>query len=124
MVAQRGQVQAATARFFADNGLSAMVFPAISALPAPVGEESDAQIQGRKVSFFKAYGRNTALGPVASLASLVIPVGLSTGGLPIALEVSKLPGQDLELLQLGGALEPVIGALAKPRLAPSGAAAA
>lgn len=114
---QRAKVQAATARFFREQRIDALVYPAISAPPAPIGEESDVVIAGRKVSFFQAYGRNTALGPVASLASLVVPVGMSSEGLPVALEFSRLAGQDRQLLELGFALEKAVGALSAPRFA-------
>ncbi|MET4578731.1 amidase family protein [Ottowia thiooxydans] len=117
MVAQRVKVREATTRYFQDHGLDAMVYPPISALPAPIGENSDAIICGKKVSFFQAYGRNTALGPVANLASLVVPITLSKEGLPIALEFSALPHQDPQLLALGFALERTIGAISAPLLA-------
>lgn len=117
MVAQRAKIREATARFYRDHRIDALAYPAISALPAPIGEESDALVSGKKISFFQAYGRNTALGPVASLASLVVPVGLSKDGLPIALEFSKLPNQDQDLLELGFALERTIGAISMPQLA-------
>jgi len=116
MLTKRTQVQTATARHFRDHQLDALVYPAISALPAPIGEESEATIAGRKVSFFEAYGRNTALGPVARLASLVLPVGMSGTGLPMALEFSSPPGHDRELLALGQTLEQAIGMVIAPHL--------
>jgi Asp-tRNA(Asn)/Glu-tRNA(Gln) amidotransferase A subunit family amidase len=45
---------------------------------------------------------------------LVLRAGLTAAGLPVALEFDMLPGDDLKLLSLGLALEPVLGPIEPP----------
>jgi mandelamide amidase len=101
---------------FAEMGVAAMVFPAVR-VPAPrIGEETTLDIRGRKVAFEDAVARNIAPGSTAGLPGLVLPAGLTTQGLPVALEFDGPAGTDRALLQLGLALEQALGTLAPPHL--------
>lgn len=115
MVIKREEFKKAVRQHFAEQKIVAMAFPAIAALPANIGEEAEVDINGTKVSFFVAYGRNTALSPVASTAALVLPAGMSAGGLPVGIEFNALPGQDRMLLSLGLSLERTLGPIPAPR---------
>ncbi len=99
MLIKREQLKDAISHHFEEQGIIALAFPAISALPPRIGEEAEVEIGGKKVSFFVAFGRNTALSPVAGMAGLVLPAGLSAGGLPIGLEFDALAGKDRDLLR-------------------------
>jgi mandelamide amidase len=59
-------------------------------------------------------GRNTALGSVASLASLVVPAGMTAGGLPVGIEFDAMSGRDRTLLSLGLAIESAFGSIPAP----------
>ena len=61
-------------------------------------------------------GCNVSLGSCASLASLVLPAGTTTGGLPIGLEFDALPDDDRRLLAVGLSLERALGSIAAPDL--------
>ena len=114
MLAKRKEVQAALRQYYADQRIAVLAFPAICALAPPIGEEENADVGGKKVSFFQVFGRNTALSPVASTASLALPIGRAVSGLPMSLEVNALPGEDRKLLALGHAMEKVLGVLPAP----------
>jgi len=59
--------------------------------------------------------RNIAPGSTAGLPGLVLPAGMTAGGLPIALEFDGPEGSDRSLLGLGLSVERVLGALPEPR---------
>lgn len=113
MLAQREEVKAAVARHFAEQDIVALALPPIAAPPPRIGEH-EAEIDGRKVSLFAAFGRNTALSPVAGTPALVLPAGMSRTGLPVGMEFNALPGRDRQLLALGLSLEEVLGPIPPP----------
>jgi indoleacetamide hydrolase len=96
--------------YFARTGVAAIVFPT-TALPAPfIGEDDmEVEVRGNRMSLGVAISRNIAPGSTAGLPGLVLPAGLTTGGLPVALELDGPHGSDGALLRLGLALEREIG---------------
>lgn len=114
MQVQRGLLLDAMVDYFRSHQVDAIVFPTITALPPPLGEEHEVDIGGRKVSFFDAFGRNTALSPASGTPSLTLPVGLSATGLPVSLEFVGLSGTDRHLLAVGAEVERVVGRIAAP----------
>ena len=58
--------------------------------------------------------RNTALGSCASMASLILPAGMTSNGLPVGMEFAALTGKDRELLSLGLSLEQALGPIPAP----------
>ncbi len=92
----------AVRKYFADNRLDAMVVPATLCAAPLIGEDNETVIDGRKVSIFDALGHNTTLAPSCGLPALTIPAGLTPdSGLPLAIEIDALPGDDEKLLSLG-----------------------
>jgi len=114
---QRQQIRQEIRRYFELHGLIALAFPPIMVPPPRIGEEDEVDIRGQKVSLLVAMGRNTALGSCASMASLVLPAGLTSNGLPVGLEFDALTGSDRSLLALGLSLEKVLGPTPAPSLA-------
>jgi aspartyl-tRNA(Asn)/glutamyl-tRNA(Gln) amidotransferase subunit A len=53
--------------------------------------------------------RNTAMANLLSLCALSVPVGLDALGLPVGLQLIAAPGRDRALLQVGVAVERVLG---------------
>jgi len=93
---------AAVRKYFADHRLDAMVVPATLCAAPLIGEDTETVIDGRTVSIFDALGHNTTLAPSCGLPALTIPAGLAPGtGLPLAIEIDALPGDDGKLLSLG-----------------------
>jgi Asp-tRNA(Asn)/Glu-tRNA(Gln) amidotransferase A subunit family amidase len=105
--------------YFHQSGVAAVIFPA-TLLPAPpiIGSapEQDLYVQvgGRRMPFEAAISRNIAPGSTAGLPGLVLPAGLTRGGLPVALELDGPSDTDRTLLAMGLALEPVLGTLPPP----------
>jgi Asp-tRNA(Asn)/Glu-tRNA(Gln) amidotransferase A subunit family amidase len=100
--------------YFARTQVSAMVFPA-TLVPAPrIGEDTTLTVNGHSLPFETAVARNIAPGSTAGLPGLVLPVGLTHGGLPVAIEFDAPAGTDRALLALGMAMERALGPLAAP----------
>ena len=100
--------------YFASNGVAAMVFPATRVAAPRIGEETTLLIRGRPVPFDAAVARNIAPGSTAGIPGLVLPAGLTEGGLPVALEFDAAAGTDRALLALGASLEHALGPIPAP----------
>jgi Asp-tRNA(Asn)/Glu-tRNA(Gln) amidotransferase A subunit family amidase len=100
--------------YFSRTQVAAMVFPT-TLVPAPaIGEETTVDVRGRPLPFETVVARNIAPGSTAGLPGLVLPVGLTHGGLPVAIEFDAPGGTDRALLSLGAGLEGVLGKLPPP----------
>jgi mandelamide amidase len=104
------------ARCFAGAGIAALVFPATLVAAPPIGEDATLTIEGRAVPFETAVARNIAPGSTAGVPGLVLPAGLTAGGLPVALEFDAPAGSDRALLALGLSLEQALGSIPAPRV--------
>jgi Asp-tRNA(Asn)/Glu-tRNA(Gln) amidotransferase A subunit family amidase len=100
--------------YFAQTGVAAMVFPATMVPPPLIGQDDEVAMGGKKVPFETAVARNIAPGSTAGLPGLVLPAGLTSGGLPIALEFDGPAGTDRALLALGASVEHVLGQVPRP----------
>lgn len=107
LVVQR-QLLDSVREYFAEHGIEMLVFPSVAAPPPPIGEEHEVVVNGERVSFFAAFGRNTALAPAAGLPALTLPAGLSSTGLPVGIELTGLPGSDRNVLALGATIEQLL----------------
>jgi indoleacetamide hydrolase len=103
-------------RYVKEHGIIALAFPPITIPPPKIGAMEDITVGGKKVPLDFAMYRNTALGSCASLASLVVPAGITSNGLPVGLEFDALNGNDRALLALGLSIEKVLGPLPRPPL--------
>jgi indoleacetamide hydrolase len=116
MLGQRERLKTAIRRYFEENRILALAFPATRIRPPKIGVETEVDINGQKVPMIAAAGRNASLGSCASMASLVLPAGLTDGGLPIGMEFAGLSGMDREILALGLSLEKVLGPIPAPKI--------
>lgn len=102
--------------YFAKHKTDAIVFPA-TMVPAPlIGDEDMLNVNGQKVSFTTAISRNIDPGSTTGLPGLVLPAGLTAGGLPVSLEFDGPAGSDRRLLAIGIGLERVLGRLPPPKI--------
>jgi Asp-tRNA(Asn)/Glu-tRNA(Gln) amidotransferase A subunit family amidase len=100
---------------FASTGVTAIVFPT-TLVPAPrIGDDADLEVRGQTISFETAIARNIAPGSTAGVPGLVLPAGLTSGGLPVGIEFDGPAGTDRTVLALGVAVERVLGPLPGPR---------
>jgi mandelamide amidase len=109
MLAKREQLKTTLRDWYRAENIVALAHPVILCPPSKIGLETEVEVGGQKVPIRAAFGRNIALGSCASLASLVLPAGVTPDGLPIGLEFDALSGQDRALLSLGLSLEAVLG---------------
>jgi indoleacetamide hydrolase len=100
--------------YFAKTGVAAMVFPATMMPATRIGEAAEVEIRGKKIGFEAAVSRNIAPGSTAGLPGLVLPAGLTTERLPVALEFDGPAGADRLVLGLGASVEKVLGKLPGP----------
>jgi Asp-tRNA(Asn)/Glu-tRNA(Gln) amidotransferase A subunit family amidase len=115
VLAQRETLRQAIRHYFESLGIMALAFPPIMIPPPKIGEEAEVDIRGQKVPLYVAISRNLSLGSCASMASLVLPAGLTSDGLPVGLEFDALMGNDRQLLSLGVLLEKALGPIPGPR---------
>jgi len=110
----REELKAAIYGYFADNRIEALLFPPVLCPAPPLGDNVEIDIAGRKESLVTVFGRNTALSPCAGMPGLVLPAGMTAGGLPVGIELEALPHHDRSLLSLGLAVEKVLGRIPAP----------
>ena len=65
---------------------------------------------------FLIYTQNTEPASNAGLPALTLPIGLTPEGLPVGIEIDGPQGSDKRLLQIGLALEKILGKLPAPNL--------
>jgi Asp-tRNA(Asn)/Glu-tRNA(Gln) amidotransferase A subunit family amidase len=109
LLREKQEITAATSAYFRAHNVQALAFPPTMIPAFPQGET--------QIDIFRLIGRNIGLGSCASLACLVLPVGLTAGGLPVALEFDAPSGADRQLLALGLSLERALGTVRAPALA-------
>jgi mandelamide amidase len=111
---QRQRMRGEIGRHFELHGIVTLAFPPIM-IPAPlIGEEAEVTIRGQQVPLNVAMARNTSLASCASMASLILPAGMTSNGLPVGLEFDALMGNDRAVLALGLSLEKVLGPIPAP----------
>ena len=115
-VAQLAPLREAVRRYFADNSVVVLAFPAVRMPPPMIGEDKELEILGQKVPIRAAMGRNLGQGSCAGMPCLVLPAGMTSTGLPIGFEFDALPGRDRELLALGLSLEKALGPIPAPKI--------
>jgi indoleacetamide hydrolase len=102
--------------YFLRTGVAAIVFPTTLVAAQPIANgEADVMIRGQKVPFDVAIARNIAPGSTAGLPGLVLPAGLTSAGLPVAIELDAAAGTDRALLGLGMSLAQVLGPIPPPK---------
>jgi Asp-tRNA(Asn)/Glu-tRNA(Gln) amidotransferase A subunit family amidase len=116
MLAQRARVRDAIASYFTQHDIAALAFPPAMTAAPRIGEEGDLAVGGKTLPASTVFGRGVSLGSCASLASLVLPAGLTSSGLPVGLEFDAPSGADRRLLALGVSLERALGPIAAPKI--------
>jgi len=124
LLKKRTELKALTVTHYREHNLDAMAFPPVLTPAFPQGDPGAIEINGHPIETVTAIGRNIGLGSCASLACLVLPAGITAGGLPVGLEFDALPGSDRRLLSIGLALEKVLGPIPSPAGAPAASPAA
>ncbi|MFT4941651.1 MAG: Asp-tRNA(Asn)/Glu-tRNA(Gln) amidotransferase A subunit family amidase [Paraglaciecola sp.] len=102
----RPKLQKAYKDCFESHQLDALIFPATPLPAQPIlGSDETVYLNGQQVSTFSTFIQNTDPSSNAGIPSLVIPMGLNSGGLPIALQIDGPAGSDQHLLAIGASIE-------------------
>jgi mandelamide amidase len=115
-VGQLEVLRAAMREYFREHRLTAMVFPPSMTPALAIGVEGDITVRGEATTVRAAMLRNTVHASCGGMPGLVLPAGLTAGGLPVALEFDMLRGDDPKLLSLGLTLERALGPIDPPKL--------
>jgi len=113
-IALRAEVKEGIRAYFAEQDVAALAFPPAMIPAHPIGEDGSVTRRGEVLPNTTTIGRNVALSSCASLASLVLPAGFASGGLPVGLEFDAPAGSDRQLLALGVSLQRALGPIAPP----------
>jgi len=111
----RPTLMKAYADYFSRNEVVAMVFPTVPLPAAPIGDDKETMLDGKKVPTFDTFIRNTDPGSNAGVPGLSIPMGMTKDGLPVGLELDGPKGSDRKLLAIGLALETLLGLVPPPK---------
>jgi indoleacetamide hydrolase len=102
--------------YFSRTGVAAIIFPATAVPALPIGAEGDVTVGDRRISLFTALARNITPTGSAAIPGLVLPAGLTSSGLPVAIELDAAPGSDRTLLALGMSVADVLGSVSPPHI--------
>jgi indoleacetamide hydrolase len=98
---------------FRSSGIGALLFPTTPLVAPPLTTGDEITIAGRAVSFINI-AKNAFPSSCAALPGISVPMGLSSLGLPMGLEMDGKSGDDEKLLSLAVRVSAVIGAIPPP----------
>jgi Asp-tRNA(Asn)/Glu-tRNA(Gln) amidotransferase A subunit family amidase len=110
----RPALQRAFAGYFERHRLDAYVVPTSAMTARPIGQDQTVELNGRQVPTFLSFIRNVDPSSNAGIPSISIPVGLSSGGLPVGALFEAPAGSDRRLLAIARAAERVAGPTPPP----------
>jgi indoleacetamide hydrolase len=101
----RDTVRAAYQSMMTGNNLQGFIFPT-TVLPArPIGEDMTMVLNRAQVPTTLIYSQNVVPGSYAGLVGLSMPIGLTTDGLPVGLELDNVKGTNELVLGIGLSME-------------------
>ena len=112
----RLKFQSTYRRYFADNDLSAIIFPTTRLPARAIGDDLTVEFMGERVATTPTYNHNMAPATIAGAPGLSVPVGLTQSGLPVAMELDGPIGEDRALLSIGLALNNIFPTPTPPAL--------
>lgn len=112
----RPSLQRRFASAFRSTGASAIAFPTTPAPAVPITQGPTIAVGGAEVPFDPYFGHNVLPGSTAGLPGLVLPAGLTRGGLPVGIEFDGPARSDRALLALGLSLERALGVIPAPKI--------
>ena len=113
----RTALQRAYRRVFVAHELDALIFPTTIRPAGTFDEIEEIAHNGRMEPAFPVYVRNSEPGSLAGVPGLSIPIGLTTDGLPVGIELDGPADSDRALLAIGLAIESVVEPLPPPERA-------
>jgi mandelamide amidase len=115
-LAARAHLRSAYQAVMTDNSLDGIVFPTTVVPARPIGQEIVQEPGGNLVPATLLYSRNVVPASYAGLAGLSLPIGLTSTGLPVGIEIDALEGSDEIVLGIGLSMETVFTRVPPPLL--------
>ena len=109
----RPELQRQFGQVFAHHGAQAFLFPTTPCTAPLIEQQWKFTIADSEVSHL-ALPKNTVPTSGAGIPGVSVPVGLSSLGLPIGIEIDAAPGHDSALLDLARRVQATVGALPLP----------
>ncbi|MCY1355900.1 Mandelamide hydrolase [compost metagenome] len=109
----RPEIQSRFNMAFSSRRAQALIMPT-TPCPAPtIEQQTKFTLAGQEVDDL-ALARHTVAGSIAGLPGISVPMGMSSNGLPLGLEMDGRNGDDRNLLELARHVEAAIGLVARP----------
>ena len=100
---------------FASYSLDALIFPT-TPMPAQRLEDSmEVTLNGKRLSTLAVFVSNTRPANNAGIAGVSLPMGMTTSGLPLGVELDGPAGSDRRLLSIALRLEQLLGSIPAPK---------
>ncbi|MBW8832724.1 MAG: indoleacetamide hydrolase [Burkholderiales bacterium] len=116
----RPQLRKAYDDYFSNNNVDAVFFPTTPLPAVPIdfvkGSSTVSFNGGPQVDEFGIFTQNTDPGSNAGIPGLSLPAGMTSGGLPVGMEIDGAVGTDAKLLSIGMAMEALFGTLPAPKV--------
>lgn len=111
--AHRPLLQKRFAESYRSNGIEALVFPTTPAVAPLIGAEAEITIAEQVVNIL-TIGKNVFASSCAGLPGITLPIGFSSDGMPIGMEIDGKPNEDAKLLNLAIRISAIVGKIAAP----------
>ncbi len=104
---RRPKLQGIFASCFSETRIDALIFPTTPLPACKIGDDETTELNGKQVPTFPAFIHNTDPNSTAGIPGISIPGGLTTGGLPVGVEIDGPSGSDRRLLAIARMVEDV-----------------
>ena len=98
---KRLKFQSTYRQYFNDHDLAAIIFPTTRLPARAIGDDTTVEFMGARAPTSTTYNHNLAPATIVGAPGLSIPVGLTSSGLPVAMELDGPIGEDKALLSIG-----------------------
>jgi Asp-tRNA(Asn)/Glu-tRNA(Gln) amidotransferase A subunit family amidase len=98
------------------GGVDALLLPTTPLPAAPIGDDVETELRGKKVNTFLTFIRNCDPISVVGYPAITVPAGYSRSGLPIGLQIVARPWQEPKLLAMAHSFERVTQVRKPPKL--------
>ena len=98
------------------SGVDGLLLPTTPLPASKIGEDTETELQGKKVSTMRTFIRNCMPVNIVGYPALSVPAGYSQAGLPIGLEIITRPWEEHKLLSIAYAFEQATNVRKPPKL--------
>jgi mandelamide amidase len=113
MLIHRPALQRRFADAYRVHGIDGLLFPTTPTVAPMIEDHAQYTVAGHAVKRI-TLARNTFPSSCAGLPGITLPIGLSSQGLPISMEIDGPRGHDVSLLSVAARVSAVIGTIAAP----------